>query len=168
MVATEQDDVLALAAADGSPLWAAHLGTPVPLGALPCGNIDPLGITGTPVIDPAARVIYVNAMTTPDDGTTKQHLIYALSLDDGSTLTGWPVDVNTLSFGGVTFDSTVQNQRGALLLSGGSLYVPYGGHWGDCGTYHGWVVAVFLAGAGRATAPGAADAGGGLMGAARA
>ncbi len=162
IVATEQDDVLAFAAADGSPLWAAHLGTPVPLGALPCGNIDPLGITGTPVIDPAARVIYVDAMTTPDDGTTKRHLIYALSLDDGSTLTGWPVDVNTLSFGGVTFDSTVQNQRGALLLSDGYLYVPYGGHWGDCGTYHGWVVAVPVGDPGSATAWATDARGGGI------
>jgi hypothetical protein len=97
-------------------------------------------------------VIYVDAMTTPDAGNTKQHLIYALSLDDGSTLDGWPVDVNTLGFGGVTFDSTVQNQRGALLLNGGYLYVPYGGHAGDCGNYHGWVVAVPVSDPGSATA----------------
>jgi hypothetical protein len=162
IVATEQDDVLAFAAADGSPIWAANLGTPVPRTELPCGNIDPLGITGTPVIDPAARVIYVDAMTTPDFGTTKRHLIYALSLDDGSTLAGWPVDVNTLSSGEVAFDSTVQNQRGALLLSGGYLYVPYGGHAGDCGTYHGWVVAVPVWDPGSATAWATDARGGGI------
>jgi hypothetical protein len=147
IVATEQNDVVALNAADGSQLWLNNLGTPVPRLQLPCGDIDPLGITGTPVIDPDMRAIFVDAMTTPDDGTTKQHLIYALSLDDGSVMPGWPVDVNTLSFGGLNFDSTVQNQRGALLLNAGVLYVPYGGHFGDCagvdGTdYHGWVVAV--------------------------
>jgi hypothetical protein len=27
-------------------------------------------------------------------------------------------------------------------LLGGTLYVPYGGHFGDCGDYHGWVVGV--------------------------
>jgi uncharacterized repeat protein (TIGR01451 family) len=142
IVATEQNDVLALAAADGSPMWVSNLGAPVPRTSLPCGDIDTLGITGTPVVDPDARVIFLDAMTTPDGGTTKQHLIYALSLDDGSVIPGWPVDVNSLSFGDLTFDSTVQDQRGALLLNAGVLYVPYGGHFGDCGNYHGWVVAV--------------------------
>ena len=33
----------------------ARLGPPVALSALPCGNIDPLGITGTPVIDERRR-----------------------------------------------------------------------------------------------------------------
>jgi len=142
IVATEQNDVVALDAADGSQIWLKNLGTPVPRSALPCGDVDPLGISGTPVIDPDARVIFLDAMTTPDGGATKQHLIYALSLDDGSVVPGWPVSVNTLSFGGLTFDSTVQDQRGALLLNAGVLYVPYGGHFGDCLNYHGWVVAI--------------------------
>jgi uncharacterized repeat protein (TIGR01451 family) len=142
IVATEHNDVVALDAADGNQIWLKNLGTPVPRAELPCGDIDPLGITGTPVIDPAARVIFLDAMTMPDGGVTKQHFIYALSLDDGSVIPGWPVDVNTLSYNGLTFDSTVQNQRGALLLHSGVLYVPYGGHFGDCQSYHGWVVAV--------------------------
>lgn len=142
IVVTEQDSVLALDASDGSLIWETDLGTPVPRINLPCGDIDPLGITGTPVIDPETREIFLDAMTTPDGGTTKQHLIYALSLDDGSVIPGWPVDVNSLSFGGLTFVSTVHNQRSALLLNSGVLYVPYSGHFGDCGNYHGWVVAV--------------------------
>src|SRR5262249_43208476 len=131
IVATEQNSVIAIDASDGSQLWQSNLGTPVPRSALNCGNIDPLGITGTPVIDSGARRIFVDAMTTPDAGVTKQHLIYALSLDDGSVTPGWPVDVNTLSYNGSSFDSGVQNQRGALLVNAGVLYVPYGGHFGD-------------------------------------
>jgi hypothetical protein len=50
---------------------------------LPCGNIDPLGITGTPVIDPTSRTLFLAAMTTPDGGATKQHRIFALSLASG-------------------------------------------------------------------------------------
>jgi hypothetical protein len=142
IVATEQNAVLALDAADGSQIWLSNLGSPVPRSQLPCGNIDPLGITGTPVMDADARIIYVDAMTTPDGGATKHHQIFALSLDDGSTLPGWPLDVNGISYQGFSFNSTVQNQRGALLLNSGILYVPYGGHAGDCGSYHGWVVAV--------------------------
>ena len=36
----------------------------------------------------------------------------------------------------------MQNQRGALALLNGTLYIPYGGFGGDCGVYHGWVVGI--------------------------
>ncbi len=143
IAATEQNQVVAVDAASGALVWQRSLGAPVPLRALPCGNIDPLGITGTPVIDPASRTLFLNAMTTPDGGRTKKHLIVALSIDDGSTRPGWPVDVSTtVRIGPLRFDSAVQNQRGALALLGGRVYVPYGGHFGDCGNYHGWVVGI--------------------------
>src|SRR5262249_36497974 len=110
---------------------------------LPCGNIDPLGVTGTPTIDLASRILYLDAMTTPDGGITKKHLIFALGVDSGALIPDWPVDVNaSASFNGVAFDSSVQNQRGALQLLNDTLYVPYGGHSGDCGSFHGWVVGV--------------------------
>src|SRR5215471_1892128 len=48
IAATEGDTVYGLDRATGTARWHVHLGTPVPLSALPCGNIDPLGITGTP------------------------------------------------------------------------------------------------------------------------
>src|SRR5262249_53790474 len=38
----------------------------------------------------------------------------------------------------------VQNQRSALTIVEGTLYVAFGGHFGDCGDYHGWVVGVPL------------------------
>jgi outer membrane protein assembly factor BamB len=142
IVATEQDLVYALDASTGAQIWKVSLATPVPRSALPCGNIDPLGITGTPFVDLASRTIYLDAMTTPDGGTTKKHMIYALSLDDGSVRSGWPVDVGAAVPG---FMSEVQNQRGAVLVQGGVLYVPYGGHYGDCGNYHGWLVGVEVA-----------------------
>jgi hypothetical protein len=46
----------------------------------------------------------------------------------------------------------VQHQRSALLLNAGILYVAYGAHTGDCGVYHGWVIAVPVNGPTRATA----------------
>jgi outer membrane protein assembly factor BamB len=128
IVATEQNAVLALDAADGSQIWLSSLGSPAPRSQLPCGDIDPLGTTGTPVIDPNGRVIYVAAMTTPNGGVTMQHRIFALSLDDGSTVPGWPLDVSGIGYQGFSFNSIFQNQRGALLLNLGVLYVPYGGH----------------------------------------
>ena len=139
---TEENVVVALDASTGSVAWMKSLAAPVKKAQLPCGNITTLGITGTPVIDAATRTLYVAAMTTPDGGTTKQHLVYALSIDDGSMKTGWPVDVAAKVTAPVQFTSNVQNQRSALLLFQGSLYVAYGGHWGDCGNYHGWVVGI--------------------------
>ena len=140
---TEQNNVAAFDASTGATVWARHLAAPVALSSLPCGNIDPLGITGTPVIDAASRRLYLDAMTTPDGGAVKRHQVFALSLDDGTTVAGWPVDVSALvRFGATAFDSSVQNQRGALTLVGGSLYVPYGGHYGDCGDYRGWLVGI--------------------------
>jgi hypothetical protein len=140
IVATESNNVYALDAGDGTIIWQRNdLGTPVARVNLPCGNIDPVGITGTAVVDLASRSLFFNAMTTPDGGTTKKHLIYSLNVDTGATNPGWPVDVNASVPG---FDSTVQNERGALGLVSGRVYVPYGGHAGDCGDYHGWSVGV--------------------------
>jgi len=160
---TEQDKVYALDATSGATVWSRTLGTPVALGNLPCGNIDPLGITGTPIVDAASRTLYLDAMTTPDGGTTKRHLIFALSVDDGSTRPGWPVDVSaTARAGGGAFESAVQNQRGALALLGGVLYVPYGGHFGDCGNERGWVVGVSTSNPSQVTAWATIGPGGGV------
>jgi outer membrane protein assembly factor BamB len=146
IVATEQNTVYGFDAATGSVVWQTNLGIPVALADLPCGDIDPLGVTGTPIIDLASRTLYLDAMTTPDGGLTKKHLIFALAVDNGNLVSGWPVDVNaTASFNSFALDSSVQNQRGALQLLNGTLYVPYGGHDGDCGNYHGWVVGVPVA-----------------------
>lgn len=143
IVVTESDNVYALDATDGSVIWQRNVGAPVPLSSLPCGIIDPLGITGTPVVDLASRSLFFDAMTTPDNGATKRHLIYSLNVDTGTTNSGWPVDVNATAVSGTTvFASTAQGQRSALAILDGILYVPYGGLFGDCGTYHGWLVGV--------------------------
>jgi hypothetical protein len=145
LIATESDTVYALDAASGATLWMRRLGLPMPLDELPCGNIDPLGITGTPVIDRRRGAVYLAAMVRdPRSGKPAQEL-FALSLADGAVLPGWPVDVGAaLDRRGLTFPTPEQNQRGALLVLGDTLYVPYGGHFGDCGRYHGWVIGVKL------------------------
>jgi hypothetical protein len=139
VVASESNVVAAFEAATGNTLWSRQLGAPVPLSAFACGNIDPLGVTGTPVIDEAAGTLYLDAMI--GDAAGPRHRLFALSLRDGATLAGWPIDIaEALRAQGQAFEPRVQNQRGALLLQGGMLYVPYGGFFGDCGDYHGWVV----------------------------
>lgn len=136
IVATEQNHVTALDGA-GAQIWDKTFGPPA-TGSLPCGNIRPLGITGTPVIDIASRTIFFDAMTSSDQNATFKHLIFAISLEDGTTRPGWPVD-----FASVTHASAAHhNQRGALGLVNGVLYVPYGGHFGDCDPYRGTVIGI--------------------------
>jgi hypothetical protein len=144
IAATEANQVSAFGPT-GAMAWQVTLGAPQPMpnnaeGAN-CGNVSPLGITGTPVIDAASGTLYLDAMIR--DNNAAHHRIFALSVDDGSTRPGWPVDVATALKGTATpFVSAPQNQRGGLTLVGGRVYVPYGGHFGDCGNYHGLVVAV--------------------------
>lgn len=143
LVATEDNTVHALDAKTGKAIWNRSLGAPVPLSALPCGDIDPLGVTGTPVIDAPSETVYLDAATRERDGV--HHKIFALSLADGAPRPGWPIDVaEALKGGGQSFVARDQNQRGALAIIEGALYVPFGGHFGDCGQYHGWVVGVPL------------------------
>jgi len=143
LVATEQNQVFSIEASTGALLWERIVDLPTPRNILvqavgPCGNLDPIGITGTPVIDAATRRMYVD-VATPDSDRYYRHLVYALSLDNGSTVAGWPVDVGKSVTG---FRDVVQNQRGALLLLNDRLYIPYGGHAGDCSDYRGWVVGI--------------------------
>jgi hypothetical protein len=151
LVATEANHLTAFNAATGAVIWdqgPTTYGQPV-TGGLQCETISPLGIMGTPFIDPASPlnggmgVVYFDAMTTPDNNTTVKHMVYAVSLADGSVLPSWPVDVGALVNG---FTPAWQKQRGALQLVSGVLYVPYGGLTGDCPktlpTYQGWVVGV--------------------------
>lgn len=143
IAATESNNVYAMDAASGRVVWRTALGTPVPRDALPCGNIDPLGITGTPVIDGSTSTVYLDAMI--DRAGVPKHLVFGLRLTDGSVRTGFPVDVAAgLVAQGIKFNPTVQNQRGALSLLNGRIFVPFGGHDGDCGDYRGVVAAFSL------------------------
>src|SRR5213595_3762811 len=136
---TESNNIYALNATTGLPIWSrTDIGPPVP--TTPCGGFNPTGITGTPVVDLASRRLFFDALI---DGVTKKHFIYSLDVDTGATNPGWPVDVNaTAMYNGIIFDSLVQEERGALALVNGIVYVPYSGWNGDCGSYHGWVVGV--------------------------
>ena len=139
---TTGNDVLALDETDGHLLWRANIGSSPTANGVSCGSIHPLGIISTPVIDATARRIYVAGAI----GTTSiaRHEVHALSVDDGTDIKtgGWPVDVSKLTAGALAFTPPPYNQRSALSLIKGTLYVAYGGHVGDCGNYHGWVTGI--------------------------
>jgi len=112
IAATESNNVYALNAVTGNVIWQRNLGNPATSG-LPCGNINPLGISDTPAVDLASRSLFLDAMV--DTGTAKKHFIFSLNVDTGATNSGWPVDVNaTATYNGITFTSSVQEERGGL------------------------------------------------------
>ena len=150
IVATEDNHVQAFNATSGALIWdSGPTSGPATIGQYatknpPGGSVGPqhIGITGTPYIDIGSRTIFFDAMVTPDNNATYHHTVFGLSIDTGKAQTNWPIDVSATVSG---FDSGVQNQRGALQLVNGVLYVPYGGYDGDGGNYYGSVVGFPLA-----------------------
>ena len=131
--ATLNNSVYALDQFTGAVVWQRPLEAPVTSGWV-CGNVSPQGILGTPVIDPSGGRIYVATLSAAD------HLyrLHGLNLNTGAVELS--TVITTMALTG--FDWTIQQERGALALRNGYVYVPFGGRAGDCGQYHGWVFAV--------------------------
>ena len=139
-VATENDTVYALSATSGAQAWSDHLASPVPAGMLPCGDITPtVGITSTMVIDPVSGTLFASAEVL--SGSSIEHLVYAI--DIATHQVRWSRDVDQPGW-----TAGAQLQRIGLALSDGHVIVGFGGNFGDCGTYHGWVVGVPESGTG--------------------
>ena len=163
-VATQHDSVYAFDA-DASPcvtLWQAKLldtahggtagETPVPTADVGNGFMDiqpEIGITGTPVIDPATSTLYVVSKSEDLTSTFHQRL-HALDLTSGSERLSGPKVISASVPGtgdGVQCPSTVtiafdprnQHQRPALSLSGGVVYLAWASHE-DHTPYYGWIM----------------------------
>src|SRR4029077_12242354 len=132
IVATTSNNVYALNAVNGSIIWQLNVGAPVPIEDISCTNVGSMGILGTPVVDLASRALFLNAMVTPDGGTTIKHYLLSLNVDTGAINPGWPVDVGLAAiYNGTHFTPAIQQQRPALAIVGNILYVGYGS-MGDC------------------------------------
>jgi polyvinyl alcohol dehydrogenase (cytochrome) len=134
--ATEHDTVYALAADTGTVRWSRHLGEPMPKRELPCGNIDPLGITATMVYDPATGLVFALAETVG-----AHHTLFGLDARTGAVTV-------TRAAEPPKGDPVAHQQRSALTLEGGRVYVAYGGLAGDCANYIGSVVGIPTTGTG--------------------
>jgi outer membrane protein assembly factor BamB len=137
IAATENDTVYSLDPATGTVLWQQHLGTPVRLATLPCGDIDPLGITGTPAFDPTTGLVFAVA-----EVSGPKHVLFALDPATGSVSWSRGVDLPGDS-------PTTHQQRPALAVANGYVYIGFGGLAGDCGQYVGEVVGVPASGTGN-------------------
>jgi outer membrane protein assembly factor BamB len=133
-VATEDDTVYALSAATGAVAWSARLGSPVPSGSLPCGDITPtVGITGTPVIDPSRDEIFVVADELVNGSPA--HRLVGLSTASGTVEMSQDVDPPGA-------DPAALLQRTGLTLDAGQVVFGMAGNFGDCSKYRGRVGAV--------------------------
>jgi outer membrane protein assembly factor BamB len=140
LVATEADTVYGLSADNGTVEWSVHLGSPVPAGSLPCGDISPtVGVTSTMTVDPSSGVLFVSAALW--NGTSVAHDLFALDLSSHAVRWRRRLDQPGWS-------AAAQLQRAALALDDGNVLVALGGNYGDCGSYHGWVIGVPESGVG--------------------
>lgn len=130
VAATENDTVYGLDAA-GRQLWRTHLGDPARSSDLPCGNIDPSGITGTPVYDAGTGLVFAVA----EYRAPVRHEMVALDARTGSVRWRTAVDLP-----GAAPDA--MQERGALTLASGRVWTEFGGRFGDCGDYKGRVIGV--------------------------
>ena len=104
VVATENNSVYVLDASDGVVVWKTHLAEAVSGSSLPCGDVDPVGITSTPVVDASTNRIYAVGMVQPGE-----HMLFELDLSSGHLVDSVRVDASGA-------DPSVHNQRGALAL----------------------------------------------------
>src|SRR6516225_1343109 len=162
VIATENDSVYAYDAdSSGAPLWKASMvdaahgaGGSGPETALNsatttgCTDTQPqVGITSTPVIDPASKTIYVEAKSTTN-GTNYFHRLHALDLLTGNEKSPGPAVIAATvngtgdgsSNGQLSFDNLHENNRPGLLLLNGTIYIAYASHC-DSSPYHGWLFA---------------------------
>jgi hypothetical protein len=161
-VATENDSVYAFDAdnnggANALPLWQASMlstthgaasgATTVPNGDISSTDIQPIiGITGTPVIDPATNTIYLVGKTK--EGGNYFQRLHALDITTGAEKFGGPVLLSgTVSGNGngsvsgtLNFDQKWEQNRAGLLLLNGIVYIAFAAH-GDNGPWHGWILA---------------------------
>ena len=159
-VGTEHDSLYAFDA-DANPcsrLWKANLidkthgetsGERAVSGTLVGrhdGDLLPeIGITGTPVIDPARAVLYVVSKSMYSAGTSFYQRLHAIDLATGAEKAGSPINIAATypgtGDGGsqVTFNARTQHQRAGLALVNGVVYIAWGSHE-DRAPFYGWIM----------------------------
>ncbi len=110
------------------------------------GDIYPeVGVTGTPVIDPTTNTIYLVSTSQNSSQSTFYQRLHALDLATGNEKFSAPVNIAASVPGAgdgantVAFNAQMENQRPALALAGGAVYLGWSAHE-DAGPWHGWLI----------------------------
>ena len=148
LAVTEKDYAYGLNSTTGAIVWSKDFGTPAdPLAQTGCGDIGAnMGITGTPVIDPATDVAYFVAATGTGAGGATQYFMDAVNVQTGTTPTGWPAGGVPIQGAadndpGTVFNGQWQTQRPGLVLVNGVVYAAFGSQC-DFGSWNGWLIGV--------------------------
>jgi PQQ-like domain/Abnormal spindle-like microcephaly-assoc'd, ASPM-SPD-2-Hydin/HYDIN/CFA65/VesB-like, Ig-like domain len=146
IVATENDYVYGLDATTGAVLWKTSLGTPFNItksssSALrSCGDLVPnIGVTGTPVYDPATGSVYMFAAFMV--GSAPKFDLFGVDVTTGAKTLAkriWGHPTNDKS---LTFSPAYQGQRTGALLMNGWVYGAFASHC-DKKPYAGYVAGV--------------------------
>jgi hypothetical protein len=149
LAATEGNWIYGIDPRSGAIRWQRNVGTPWNSADVGCTDLQPhVGITGTPVIDPATGIAYFFSKTyaSGSSGPAVWNM-HAVDLSNGAEVPGFPVPISgeAQNLPGVSFDPTQQLQRPALLLMNGVVYAAFGSHC-DNRPYQGWVVGVSTSG----------------------
>lgn len=116
-------------------------------GACPGNFLSNIGIVGTPVIDTSSSTIYLVARSINPSTVHFSEYLHALDIRTGQERANSPVLIQAQvngtgdgNIGGIVhFDPQKNNQRPALLLLKGVVYVGFSSHC-DWGPYHGWLL----------------------------
>jgi hypothetical protein len=110
------------------------------------GDIVPeVGISGTPVIDPATGTLYVVAKSIDPTLTNYFQRLHAIDITSGMERAGSPVVIGGSYPGTGSGSSTVafnikqENQRAGLALAHGVVYIAWGSHE-DSVPWYGWMM----------------------------
>lgn len=149
-LATMANKVYAFDANDGALLWQRALGQAIDGSAAIDAHMinDHWGILSTPVIDPAAGILYACAWIS-EDGTWQhgQHWLHAVKLRDGDPAHS-PLNLEGVVYQpghGLPkqqFRSAERKQRAALTLTQGAVLIPFGTIAESAQTARGWLIAV--------------------------
>src|SRR5262249_6645764 len=141
-VATENNSVYSLNRTTGAVNWSRSLGPPRAVSAI-CGDLTPnVGITSTPVYDPASGTLFLVALTV--QSSIPRYSLYGINAQTGAVtvqvlIAGHPTNAPNL-----TFNAAQQYQRPGLLLMNGWVYAGFGSHC-DNKPYNGFVAGVNVA-----------------------
>ena len=144
-VVTEGNNIYALDAVSGAITASRALGLGFDGSDVPCADLPLVGITGTPVIDPATGTAYFFSKTYEPVDSAKVPVVYAHAVDAVTLVErpNFPVEIQGTAANDstITFDPEIQNQRTGLLLMDGVVYAGFGSHC-DTGPYHGYIIGV--------------------------